>query len=839
MKFKEKLEQIFQSQGKPVDPSPEPQYQPLATDADANPADPAPSGDGPQYKPLTTEEGTPIEKTKLPAAVNRLKTDISGLIAKTPLPEWRKHPKFWIFVGMGLGISGGAIAIGWQANRFESSLPDNLGEVLTYARKDTLTIEAADGTVLKQNGPVSHDTVKLAKVPEVVREAFIASEDRRFSEHGGVDAQGIFRALFSNLRAGGVKEGGSTITQQLARIVFLSQERSVDRKLREMRIAQKIEDKYSKDQILERYLNLVYLGSGAYGIADASQVYFSKPIEKLTLPEAATLAGIVPAPSLYSPLENPKAAKERRDTVLKLMAAEKLITPAEAEKAIASPLATKPSPLKRLQREAPYFTDYVEKELPKLVPAKALQEGGIVVKTTLNPGWQKEAEKVIERGVSRYGRWQGFQQAALVSIDPKTGQIKAMVGGKDYDKNQFNRVTQAKRQPGSTFKPFVYAAAIAAGRSPYSSYKDVEYTVDGYKPENFGDRYSGRELTMRDALTSSVNVVAVQVLVGVGWNPVIKLANAMGIESKLLPTYSLALGASEVTLLELTGAYGTFANNGVHRPVYGIDRVIDRHGKVLYEAKFKPTTALNKNTAATMTWMLQNVVNSGTGTPAQIGRPVAGKTGTSDKARDLWFVGYIPQLVTGVWLGNDNNKPTNGASTMSAWMWRQFMLKATENMPREGFADPNLNSRPKTLTAEPLKPRRVSFTLTSRSLDRSNRSNPSASIDDGSQGDRPTRRRRRFRVRREEPTVQAYRGETRSETRSEDRATRRSERRRRRSTIARSNSAPAASTPRNSAPAAAPVTVPVTVSEPDTRSVPIQITPPPDVAPVAPPAERR
>jgi penicillin-binding protein 1A len=305
----------------------------------------------------------------------------------------------------------------------------------------------------------------------------------------------------------------------------------------------------------------------------------------------------------------------------------------------------------------------------------------------------------------------------------------------------------------------------------------------------------------------------------VGWNPVIKLAKDMGIESKLLPTYSLALGASEVNLLELTSAYGTFANNGVHQQVYGISQVIDRHGKVIYQANFKPKTALNKNTAATMTWMLQDVVNSGTGTPAQIGRPVAGKTGTSDKARDLWFVGYIPQLVTGIWLGNDNNKPTNGASTMSAWMWRQFMLEAIEDISYQGFPEPNLGKRPVTVTAEPLKPRRTYFTQATQ--------NQLASSDGGSQTE-PSRRRRRARVRREETVVRnSNSGEP----------TRRSSRRRS-SPVARSNT-PAPIQSQNNTPAAEPVTVPVTVAAPETRSVPLQVTPPPDVAPPAPPAERR
>jgi penicillin-binding protein 1A len=817
MKYKQKLSQFFHNLANKLETSEQP---PKVDPIDSKSA-PVTTKNPPEA-PSEEKKANLVAQTTSKAieALKPLKTKFTTLIDNSPLPQWRQHPRFGLYLGVGLGVTGGVLGLGWGIYRLEASLPQNIAEIKTYARPDTLTIQAANGAILKQNGSSSYETVKIAQVPKVVQEAFIASEDRRFREHGGVDGQGIARAFFSNLRAGGVVEGGSTITQQLARIVFLSQERSFDRKLREMRIAQKIEDKYTKDQILERYFNLVYLGSGAYGLADAAWLYFSKPVDKLTLAEAATLAGIVPAPSLYSPLENPKSALERRNIVLKTMAETGFITDAEAEQAIALPLGIKTSPLKRLQREAAYFTDYVEKELPKLVPAQTLAAGGVVVKTTLNPSWQTEAEEVVERAVSRYGKWQNFQQAALVAIDPKNGQIKAMVGGIDHDKNQFNRVTQAKRQPGSTFKPFVYAAAIAAGKSPYSNYKDAQYVVDGYKPENYGDKYSGREVSMRDALTSSLNVVAVQVLVAVGWNPVIKLAQDMGIESKLLPTYSLALGASEVNLLELTSAYGTFANNGVHQPVHGINQVLDRNGKILYQANFKPKTALNKNTAATMTWMLQDVVNSGTGTPAQIGRPVAGKTGTSDKARDLWFVGYIPQLVTGIWLGNDNNKPTNGASTMSAWMWRQFMLEAVKDIPYQNFPEPNLGKRPVTVTAEPIKPRRTYFTQTTN--------NRLASSDESSQTEQPTRRRRRVRVQREETVV-------RNSNSSEP--TRRSSRRRS-SPVARS-SAPAPS-PQNAAPAPAePITVPVTVAAPETRSVPLQVTPPPDVAPPAPPAERR
>lgn len=665
------------------------------------------------------------------------------------LKRVRHHPKFWLGIGLGAGIGSSAIALSLGIYQLESSLPKSAKDVLTYGREGTLTIKSADGTVLQEIGPVSHDKLKIWQFPDLLIKAFIASEDRRFQEHRGVDFQGITRAFFSNLQAGEVIEGGSTITQQLARIVYLNQERSLGRKFKEMRLAQQIEQELDKGEILEPYLNLVYLGSGAYGVTDAAWVYFSKPVEQLTLAEAATLAGIVPAPSLYSPLENPKAAKERRDLVLQKMAVEGFITQQEAKAAIASPVVTHPSQPKRLQRLAPYFTDYIQRELPKYVSSEALKTGGITVETTLNAKWQETAEAAIKTAVERYGRWQAFKQAALVSVDPRSGQIRAMVGGDDFDKNQFNRVTQAKRQPGSTFKTFVYTTAIAAGFSPYRSFMDAEYVVDGYKPENYGDKYSGSYLSMPQALASSVNVVAVQVLIKVGWNPIIKMAHKMGIESELQSTYSLALGASEVNLLELTSAYGTLANQGIYQKPYGISRILDRKGNVLYTAKSQAQEALDPETSSIMTWMLRGVVTSGTGQAAQIGRPVAGKTGTSDKARDLWFVGYIPQLVTGVWLGNDNNQPTWGASSTAAVVWRQFMLEASQAMPIESFDSPKqLEGRKGTLKAEPIKIRRSYYTIPkTETASRQEQVNPS----EGTSQTTYRRRRRRSRVSYQQP----------------------------------------------------------------------------------------
>ena len=684
-----------------------------------------------------------IKTPQAPQFFQKLPEKLSPALSK--LKHLSQRPRFWLFVGMGVGATSSAIALAWGISVLEKNTQESVRDVLVYSPPGTLKITSRDGAILQEIGPVSHDQLKADAIPTLIKQAFIASEDRRFMEHRGIDPQGILRAMFSNLQAGDVVEGASTITQQLARLVFLNQDRNYGRKIREMRLAQKIEEKYSKNQILQQYLNLVYLGSGAYGVADAAQTYFSKSPEKLTLSEAATLAGIVPAPSRYSPIENKELATKRRNEVLNKMADAGFITTAQAEAAILKPLILKTSPLKRFNREAPYFTDYILKQLPQYVPEKQLKAGGLTVETTLNLAWQKHADEVVRKAIARYGQWQRFSEAALVTIDPKTGEIKTMVGGKDFKKSQFNHVTQAKRQPGSTFKPILYSAAIASGISPDKTYLNAPFKVSGYAPENYGDQYTGAPMSLRQALANSVNVVAVRLLLDVGWNPVIKLARKMGIESELQPTYSLALGAWVMTPLEMVGAYTTFPNKGVHVKPHSITRILDRHGKVLYQAKVKSNPALDPESTAIMISLMRGVITQGTGGAAQLSdRQVAGKTGTSDKARDLWFIGYIPQLVTGVWLGNDNNSPTNGASSTAAIIWRQFMTDAVKGMPVQYFpaAPKKLEGRKPTIKAEPLRGRRViNLAVTAPPSGDSNSVN-NAPSDDTSRRSRRRRRRR-------------------------------------------------------------------------------------------------
>jgi len=635
----------------------------------------------------------------------------------------------WVAVAALAGIGGVGSAGYVTIRQIQSTLP-NPQDALRYERDGSLTIKAVDGSILQQLGPATREKLTIDEIPPLLIKAFIASEDKNFYQHGGVDYQAIARAALANVMAGDVVEGASTITQQVTRMVFLGQERTFDRKLREALLANKMEQELTKKQILERYLNLVYLGSGAYGVGDAAWIYFSKSASKLTLAEIAMIAGLAPAPSEFSPLVNLDLATQRRDVVLARMVEAGYITEAEKAAAIAAPIALKPSQPRNLDSGTPYFTSYVQQELPKYVSAEALELGGLTVETTLDPKLQNEAQKTITQGVEKYGRAQRFSQAALVSIDPRTGEIKAMVGGKEALAGQFNRATQAQRQPGSTFKAFVYTTAIATGLSPSKSYLDSKFVVDGYEVKNYSPKHRGN-LSMRDALINSINVVAVKVLIDAGFQPVMDMAKRMGIKSQLLPAYSLALGTLEVNLLELTSAYGTLAARGNHVEPHGIVKISDRFGKVIYQSGFKSERAVDQDSADIMAWMLRGVVTDGTGGNAALrGRPVAGKTGTTDAKRDLWFVGFIPQMVTGIWLGNDNNRPTRGASSTAALIWRNFMADATDGLPVEQFPQPNLRrNRKGSIQAERVKPRKVTVEAADRTQDENSDSPRTASPD--------------------------------------------------------------------------------------------------------------
>ncbi len=818
-------------------------------------------------KKLSKSRRLPLTRFLQGAAVplNGMKRLSSTVIEQFTGPR-QLHRRYWFWLGLGVGGSAIALGVGWQV--LESSVPESTADALTYVREDTVTIKAADGTIIQQIGPATRETLKVQEIPKRLIQAFVAIEDRRFENHHGVDFQGVVRAALSNLQAGNVVEGGSTITQQLARIVYFDQEQSIMRKLKEMRMAQRLEEDLSKDQILERYLNLVYLGSGAYGVTDAAWVYFSKSVNQLTLPEIAMLAALPPAPNDFSPFINEKVAKERRDIVLQRMQDVGYLTPTEAQAAIATPLTTKRSNPKRLDRKAYYFTEYIQQELPKYVPKDVLAKKGLTVETTLNIEWQAAAEEAIKDTIEENGRWQRFKQAALVAIDPRNGQIKAMVGGKDFYDQQFNRVTQAQRQPGSTFKTFVYSTAVAGGISPNRGYLDAPYVVDGYEPKNYSEEFRGW-ISIRDALISSINVVAVKTLIDVGWEPIIEVAKKMGIESTLHPTYSLALGASEVNLLEMTSAYGTLAAKGMHTKSHGIRRILDQHGKVIYEENFKGERAIDEDTAAIMTWMLRGVVTNGTGRAAQLGRPVAGKTGTSDEARDLWFIGYIPQVVGGVWLGNDDNKPTAGSSSTAAAAWGQFMKEVVEDMDVESFPDrpDQIEGRKPTIEIKRIRPKR-SITKKAPVSERATRSERAtvsserATVRSERSSGGTYRRRARTTVSEERPTEpRRSRRRRRSETASQpqpqqEQPVRRSRRRRTsvenqapsqqpapsqpvRRSSSRRDSAPSNPAPRESAPVRRRAAQPAPPAPKPAAAPPSFETAPVAAPPPAPPASRK
>ncbi|CAE20446.1 putative penicillin binding protein [Prochlorococcus marinus str. MIT 9313] len=588
-------------------------------------------------------------------------------------------------------ISVSAVAIGCVAALAERTLTHGLDSVLPDARRianfnrpGTITLLSTDGQVIQKLGPATREKVAQDKMPLLVEQAFVAAEDRRFYYHNGLDIWGISRALVTNLRQGSVREGASTITQQLARTVFLSQERTLPRKLKEAALAYKLERQLSKQQILEQYLNYVYLGSGAYGVADAAWVYFSKSPNQLTLPEAALIAGMPPAPSVYSPLVNQKIALERRAIVLKRMQQAGFISAREADAARDSPLTLKPAIPKYFNSSAPFFTSWVAQQLPNLLTPEQLEVGGLKIHTSLNLAWQKQAQDVI----SKYAP--GNTEGSMVSIEPSTGEVRVMVGGKNFNTSQFNRATQALRSPGSTFKLFPYAAAINAGIKPEDKVVDAKRCWRGYCPKNFGNKYLG-SVALADALRYSLNTVAVQLLDKVGFDAVISMANNLGIGTTrpLGKYYPLAIGAYEQTVLDMTAAYAAVANRGIYMKPTPFEEIRGPDDEVIWNHQlegYKGRRALDSDVADTMNWMLQRVVSGGTGAAASLGdRPVAGKTGTSEGARDLWFIGSIPQLTTAVWFGYDNNRKTSGGSGDAAWAWKQFMTKIQDNFEVQPF----------------------------------------------------------------------------------------------------------------------------------------------------------
>ena len=604
-------------------------------------------------------------------------------------------------VGVGAALSMRALT-----ELVDATLPDARG-IASFNRPGTITLLSTNGKVIQKLGPATREKVKPGAMPPTVAEAFIAAEDRRFYQHDGVDGWGIARAIVTNVRQGAVREGASTITQQLARTVFLSQDRTITRKLKEAALAMKLERQLSKQQILEQYLNYVYLGSGAYGVADAAWIYFSKTPEQLTVPEAAMIAGLPPAPSIYSPLVNPDLARERRSIVLDRMVQAGFISASEAERGRNSPLGLKPATPKYFNSSAPYFTTWIAQELPKFLTPEQLEVGGVKVRTSLNLDWQKKAQQVIRANAP-------FDtEGAMVSIDPGNGLVRVMVGGKDFSKSQFNRTILALRSPGSTFKLFPYAAAIDRGMKPETKVFDAKRCWNGYCPKNFGNKYYGN-ISLADALKNSLNTVAVQLQDIVGFDAVIEVANNfnIGTDRPLGKYYPMAIGAYEQTILDMTAAYAGMANRGVFFSPSPFEEIRGPKNELLWSRRLSDNRgkrAIDRDVADTMNWMLQRVVTGGTGIAAKLDdRQVAGKTGTSENTRDLWFIGSIPQLTTGVWFGYDDDRATKSTSGEAAWAWKQFMLQIKDEIPVRNFPDkPKLKRKvrlavdPKTIAKPP------------------------------------------------------------------------------------------------------------------------------------------
>ncbi|NKB56340.1 MAG: PBP1A family penicillin-binding protein [Alphaproteobacteria bacterium] len=540
-----------------------------------------------------------------------------------------------------------------------------------------VTVLAADGSVLAQRGAFNSTMVPIAAMPAYLPRAIIATEDRRFYQHFGMDIIGLFRAVLANLRAGGVVQGGSTITQQLAKNLFLTPERTLVRKIRELMLALWLEARLSKDEILTLYMNRVYLGAGSYGVEAASQRYFGKSARRVSLQEAALLAGLLKAPSRYAPTNNIKRSRDRAAQVLQNMVAAGYLMEGQAAAARRAPARLAH---RTRAKSSQYFSDWVQERVPGLVGNR---DDDLIILTTLEPELQRAAEAALTRTLSRHGKSRKVAQGALVAVG-SDGAVRAMVGGRSYAKSQFNRAVQAHRQPGSAFKPFVYLAALEAGFDPSDVIKDSPVTINGWKPRNFANKHRGN-VTLSGALVQSINTVAVKVSERVGREKVIATARRMGITSPLKAHPALALGASEVTLLELTSAYAPFANGGFAVVSHGILEVRTRAGRTLYRRGGSSLgRVVNAHDLTRMNAMLTEVLRSGTGRGARLDdRVSAGKTGTSQKYRDGWFIGYTADLITGVWLGNDNDAPTRKMTggQLPASLWKGFMRQASVGQP--------------------------------------------------------------------------------------------------------------------------------------------------------------
>lgn len=592
------------------------------------------------------------------------------------MPEGGRSRRRWkVAHALALVAIWAGVGIAALLAYFAADLPSTDG-LWRQERTHAVTLLDTNGRLIARRGIDSGLPVTLQDLPPYVPQAVLASEDRRYYSHFGLDLWGLGRAAWVNMQAGHVVQGGSTITQQLAKNLFLKPERTLPRKIQEALLALYLEMSFSKDEILAIYLNKVYFGAGAYGIDAAARRYFNKPASRLTLVEGAILAGLLKAPTRYSPVNGIELAQTRAKLVLAAMVDVGFITSDERDDA----LRTRP---KLATGDAiqgnQYFADWVMEQLPGLV---GRPDSDLVVETTLDLDMQRSAEEAVVKLLRE--KASNSEQGALIAMTTDGG-VRALVGGRSYIRSEFNRATQAKRQPGSAFKPFVFLAALEAGKTPSSRVVDAPVTYRGWTPANFSEKHEG-DMTMGEALSRSINTVAVSLCLELGPETVAQAAHRMGIASNLTAVPSLALGTSEVTLAELVTAYVPFATGGRGAIAHGVKRVKAADGETLYERSGSGLGRLiDANAAGAMNRMLSSAIHTGTGKVAALSRrPSAGKTGTSQDFKDAWFVGYTRQLVTGVWVGNDNNAPmlkSIRGGTLPALMWKAFMERASAGQP--------------------------------------------------------------------------------------------------------------------------------------------------------------
>jgi penicillin-binding protein 1A len=578
---------------------------------------------------------------------------------------WSLVIGLWCFIGV-IGV------IAWVA----AHLPP-IQSLEVPKRPPNIQIVGVNGRVLATRGEMGGSAVPLRELPAHLPKAFLAIEDRRFYSHYGIDPFGVVRAVGANVLHRGVSQGGSTLTQQLAKNLFLTQERTMQRKLQEVILAVWLERKFSKDEILDLYLNRVYFGSGAYGVEAAAQRYFGKSARTVTLSEAALLAGLVKSPSKLAPTRNFDGAERRAQIVLAAMADAGFVTPDAAKVAIASaPKIVKQSAGGSINYVADWVMDVLDGVIGRV-------EQDIVVETTIDPALQAAAEKALLDELVPKGGKLDVEQGAFVAMTPQ-GAVRALVGGRNYAESQFNRAVAAKRQPGSAFKPFVYLAALERGLTPDTIREDKPIDVKGWKPENYSREYFGN-VSLTRALAHSLNTVSVRLTLEVGPQAVVRTAHRLGIASKLEPNASIALGTSEVSVLELVSSYVPFANGGIAVAPHVIDKVRTAGGKLIYRAHNPGLgRVIDERTAAMMNQMMQETLTTGTARKADVGGyPAAGKTGTSQEFRDAWFIGYTGHLVAGVWLGNDDSSPTKKLTGggMPVDIWSRFMKAAHQGLP--------------------------------------------------------------------------------------------------------------------------------------------------------------